>query len=202
MKNYLTFKYLTVVLKEYISIFFIASTILFITFTKSFCEESVFTINNTKVEGVIDLNFSRDEYINKAFLNSFEILMNKILLTRDLKKVNNIKLNEIKNLISSFQIVEESYRKNLYKANIKILYNENKIKNLLREKNISFSEPKNISAIFFPVMFVNNEIKSFSENFFYNHWEKVEIENELINFILPLEDLEDFSKIVNISNEK
>ena len=150
MKNYLTFKYLTVFLKEYIFIFFIASTILFITFTKSFCEESVFTINNTKVEGIIDLNFSRDEYIDKAFVNSFKILMNKILLTRDLKKINNIKLNEIKNLISSFQIVEESYRKNLYKANIKILYNENKIKNLLREKNISFSEPENISAIFFP----------------------------------------------------
>ena len=183
MKNYLLVKYLIFLLKDYIFIFLTATIFLFISFTKSLGEENVFTINNVKVEGAIDVNFSRDKYLNRAFLNSFDILMNKILLTRDLKKINNIKLNEIKNLISSFQIVEESYRKNLYKANIKILYNENKIKNLLREKNISFSEPENISAIFFPVMFVDNEIKSFSETFFYNQWENIEIENELINFL-------------------
>ena len=95
-----------------------------------------------KLKVTIDLNFSRDKYLNKAFLNSFEILMNKILLTRDLKKVNDIKLKQIKNLISSFQILEESYRKDEYKANIKIFYNELKIKNFLRNKNISFSQAR------------------------------------------------------------
>ena len=111
--------------------------------------------------------------------------MSQILLTRDLKKINNVKLQQIKNLINSFQILEESYRKDLYKANIKIFYNENKIKNFLSQKNISFSQPENISAIFFPVLLVNKEMKNFNENFFYKQWEKTEIENELINFILP-----------------
>ena len=200
MKNYLILKYLTDFLKEYIFIFLTATIILFITFTKSFCEENAFTINNVKVKGIIDLNFSRGEYLNKAFINSFEILMNKILLTRDLNKVNNVKLKQIKNLINGFQILEESYRKDVYKANIKIFYNENKIKNFLRQKNISFSQPENISAIFFPVLFVNNEIKNFDENFFYKQWTKVEIKNELINFVLPLEDLEDISKITEMKD--
>ena len=31
----------------------------------------------------------------------------------------------IKNLVDSFQILEESYRKDVYRANIKILYNQN-----------------------------------------------------------------------------
>ena len=198
MKNYLILEYLTDFFKKYIFIFFISTIILFITFTKSFCEENVFTVNNVKVEGKIDLNFSKDKYLNKAFTNSFEILMNKILLTRDLKKVDNIKLRQIKNLISSFQILEESYSKDLYKVKMKIFYNENKIKKFLVKKNISFSQPENISAIFFPVLFVNNELKSFNENFFYKQWEHVEIENELINFILPLEDLEDISKITKM----
>ena len=126
--------------------------------------------------------------------------MNKILLTRDLKKVSNIKLNQIKNLISSFQILEESYRKNIYKLNIKIFYNENKIKNFLSKKNISFSQPENISAVFFPVLYINDEIQNFNENFFYKQWNDVEIKNELINFILPLEDLEDISKITEMKN--
>ena len=135
MKNYLNSKYLTDFLKEYIFIFFTAIIILFITFTKSFCEENVFTINNVKVEGTIDLNFSRDKYLNKAFKNSFEILMNKILLSRDFTKINNTKLKQIKSLIKSFQILEESYRKDMYTAEIKIFYSEAKIKNFLRKKS-------------------------------------------------------------------
>ena len=201
MRNYFLTKYSVVILKEYILIFLTAIIFLFISFTKSFGEENVFTIDNIKVKGAINVNFSREKYLNKAFSNSFKILMNKILLTRDLKKINDIELKEIKNLITSFQILEESYREDIYRVTIKIFYNENKIKNFLRQKNISFSQPENISAIFFPVLFVNNEIKNFDENFFYKQWTKVEIKNELINFVLPLEDLEDISKITEMKDK-
>ena len=110
------------------------------------------------------------------------------------------RLDLLKNLISSFQIVEESYRKNEYRANIKVLYNDIKVKKFLGKKNISFSQPENITAIFFPVLFIDNEIQSFNENFFYKQWTEVKIKNELINFILPLEDLEDIAKIVEMKN--
>ena len=86
MKNYLFLKYLTVLLREYIFIFLTATIFIFFPFTGSFAEENVFTINSVKVKGVIDLNFSRDKYLDKAFRDSFEILMTKILLSRDSKK--------------------------------------------------------------------------------------------------------------------
>ena len=121
-------------------------------------------------------------------------------MSKDINKVNDTKLVKIKNLISSFQIVEESYRKNEYRANIKVFYNDIKVKKFLGQKNISFSQPKNISALFFPILFVNDEIQDFYENFFYKQWTTVEINNELINFILPLEDLDDISKIKKMKN--
>ena len=201
MKNYLLLKYLTALLKEYIFIFSTATIFVFISFEKSFGEENVFTINEVKVKGAIDLNFSRDKYLNKAFINSFEILMNRILLTRDLKKIEDVKLKKIKNLISSYQILGESYRKGGYRVSIKIFYNESKIKNFLRQKNISFSQPENISAVFYPVLYINDEIQNFNENFFYKNWTKVKIKNELINFVLPLEDLEDISNITKMKNK-
>ena len=200
MKNYLLLKYSIVFLREYIFIFLTATIFIFTLFTKSFAEENIFTINNVIVKGTIDLNFSRNKYLNKAFTNSFEILMSKILLTRDFTKISNTKLKQIKNLISSFKIIEESYRKNEYKANIKIYYNDIKVKKFLGQKNISFSQPENITAIFFPVLFIDNEIQSFNENFFYKQWTEVKIKNELINFILPLEDLEDIAKIMEMKN--
>ena len=195
--NYnLILKYLTIFLREYIFIFLTATIFLFTTYTKSFSDENVFTVNNVKVKGTIDLNFNREKYINKAFTNSFKTLMRKILLARDIKKTNDITLKEIKSLINSFQITEENYSKNEYAINLKILYNDKKIKKFLAKKNISFSQPDNVSVVFYPILFVNDEIKNFSENLFYKQWPEVEIENETINFILPLEDIDDLSEII------
>ena len=201
MKNYLLLKILISFAREYIFIFLTATIFLFTTFTKSFSGENVFIIDNVKIEGTVDLNFSREKYLNKAFLASFEILMTKILLSRDLKKISDIKLKQIKNLMSSFQILEESYSKNEYRANIKILYNDVKVKKFLSKKNISFSQPETISVIFYPALFINEEIQNFNENYFYKHWTKMVIKNEIIDFILPLEDLDDISKIVEMKNK-
>ena len=197
MKNFI---YLIAWSRKYIFIILAAAIFSLITFSKSFSEENVFTIDNVKVKGPIDVNFSRDKYINKAFLNSFKILMSQILLSKDLNRISNIKLNEINNLINSFQILEESYRKDEYKATFKIFYSDIKVRKLLKQKNISFSQAKNISAVFFPVLFINEEIQDFYDNFFYKQWTTVEIKNELINFVLPLEDLEDISKIKEMKN--
>jgi len=201
MKNYLFIKYLRTPYKEYFFIFLAVIIFSFISFTKSFGEENVFTINNVKVEGPIDINFSRHKYIDIAFEHSFQILMKKILLTRDLEKIKHYKLSQIKRLIRNFQISGESFKGDLYKANIKISYSEDRIKEFLGKKNISFSQPEDISAVFFPVLFIKNEMQNFNENFFYTRWNEIKIENELINFILPLDDLEDISKITNAKNK-
>jgi len=198
MKNYFLLKYLKNLLKQYIFIFLTSIILLSISLTKSFSEESVFTINEVKVKGGIDVNFSREKYLNRAFSDSFGILMNKILLISDLEKVEKIKLKEVKNLIKSFKIIEESYREDIYRAEIKVAYNERKVKDFLREKNISFSLPKNISAVFFPVFYINGKIQSLNENFFYKNWKEIKIKNELINFVLPLEDLDDISQITKM----
>ena len=198
MRNYFLLQCLKNSSKEYIFIFLASIILLFAPLTKSFSEENVFTINEVNVKGAIEVNFSREKYLNRAFSNSFSVLMNKILLTSDLKKVEKVKLKEIKNLIKSFKILEESYREDIYRAEFRVVYSEKRVREFLREKNISFSLPKNISAVFFPVFYINGKMQSLNENFFYKNWEKIKIKNELINFILPLEDLDDVSHITKM----
>ena len=184
-------------------IFIFFSVIIFflsITFSKSLSDENVFVVDNVKIEGKIDLNFSRDKYIDKAFLKSYQILISKILLTRDLNKIKNTELKKIKELADSFQVLEENFQKEKYSAIFKIFYNDRKVKKFLGKKNISFSQTKNISAIFFPILIINGELQDFSESFFYKNWTVVKIKNELINFILPLDDLDDISKIHKMKN--
>ena len=201
MKNYLFFKYTNFFLKEYIFIFLLSLLLLFIPIKKSFAEKSVFVINNVEVVDQIDLHFSREKNFNKAFVSSFKILMSKILLSEDLYKIKSVKVKEIKKLIKNFQVIEESYRKNEYRANIKIFYNDIKVKKFLSKKNISFTQPQNISAVFFPIFFINNEMQNINKNFFYNQWKNIEIKNQLINFVLPIEDLDDISKITKMKNK-
>ena len=187
-------------LREYFFTILAVAIFSLTTFSKILSEENVFIIENVKVQGTIDVNFARDKYIDKAFLNSFKILISRVLLSKDLAQMSNVKLGKIKNLIDSFQILEETYQKNEYRATFQIFFNDKKVKKLLAERNISFSQPKNISAVFFPVLFVNDKLQNFDENYFYNQWVNVEIKNEPINFILPLEDLDDISKIKEMKN--
>ena len=107
------------------------TTILFLlpAIDTSSAQDEVFIVDNVTVEGPADLNFSRDKYYNKAFLNSFSTLMSRVLLSQDLNKISNIKLKKIKKLINNFQILEETYKKDEYKLTLKIFYNDIKVKN-------------------------------------------------------------------------
>ena len=136
-------KNLSIQLREYIFIILTATIFLFssTTTSKSFSEKNVFIIDNVQVEGQIDVNFSREKFINKAFIDSFKTLMSQILLSKDLNKFNDIKLIQVKNLISSFQILEENYSKDEYKVNIKILFDDVKVKKFLGKKNINLFWP-------------------------------------------------------------
>ena len=195
------YKYLIVKLRDYIFIILTATIFLFFAQAPSLSEKNVFIIENVNVKDKMDINFSRDKYIDKGFTKSFNILMSKVLLSKDFDKIKNIKAKEVKNLINSFQILEEKFSNEDYELKLRIFYNEIKVKKLLEKNNVSFSQPTNIDAIFFPIFFEGNEMKDFNNNYFYKNWISIEIKNELINFILPLEDLEDISKLREMKNK-
>ena len=153
MKNYLLINKLLLKSREYIFIILIATILLLISFSKSFSEENIFTVDNVEVEGKIDLNFSRDKFINKAFSKSFEELMAKIVLSRDLEKIKNIRLDKIKNLINSFQILEERYQTEKYKAVFKISYNDKKVQNFFKQKKYLIFTAKGNFCCFFSSSF-------------------------------------------------
>ena len=58
------YKILKIRFLEYIFIFLTATIFLLISSTESLSEKNVFIIENVNVQGVVDLKFSRDKYIN------------------------------------------------------------------------------------------------------------------------------------------
>ena len=156
-------KYLLSKAKQYILIIVTATFFSIFSSGKVLSQDNVFVTNDVEIKQAIDVNFSRYRVIDKAFLSSFKILMSKILLSSDFKKIKNIKLNKIKSLVNNFQITEETYRNNIYTAKLNFFYNEIRIKKILQDKNISFTQPENITAVLYPVLINNDEIKDLEE---------------------------------------
>ena len=103
------FKYF--ILKFRKCVFIVLTTIIFlvILLSKSYSKENVFVIDNIKVKGEIDINFSREKYIDKAFLKSFEILMSRILLSKDSNKISNISLNKYKKMEAAITMMKNKH---------------------------------------------------------------------------------------------
>ena len=189
------FKYNLIILKEYILIFLTATIFFLQLLTGLHAKENIFIIKDIKIEGSFDVNFSRDKFIDKAFKISFKKLLSNILLLDDQDKLNKMSLNEISNLVYGTRILSEKFKNNKYLAVYEIEYDDSKIKKLLRKKNISFFVPTKTKVIFLPILFEENEIKIFNNNPFYKSWLVDKPLKEKINFILPIENIDDISLI-------
>ena len=66
--------------------------------------------------------------------------------------------------------------------------------NLFYESNILYSEISDKELFILPILKKNNQIYIFNQNFFYENWNKF-YNKTLIEFILPLENIENIHRI-------
>ena len=82
--------------------------------------------------------------------------------------------------------------------NFSVTFDKNKIHNLFYKKGISYSEISDKELYVLPVLIKENQVFIFNQNFFYKNWNEF-YQIDLIEFILPLENIE---IIQNINNNK
>ena len=81
--------------------------------------------------------------------------------------------------------------------NFNVTFDKDKIHNLFYERGILYSEISDKELYILPILIKKDEIFIFNNNF-YNNWNKI-YEDDLIEFILPLENIE---IIQNINKNK
>ena len=193
-------------IKEYIQIFYTATFILILVCGKSNSFDLIdsFSVKNLIFEEKININFSREKVIDKVFQSSFEKILKKILQTKDYSKIRRFNLSEIKPLIQSFEIVDETFTKDKYKGVFNVVFNKKNLSIFLGKKNIIFSEPKETSTIVFPILDDGKKVLIFNDNIFYTKWMERKLDSENINYILPIEEIEEFNDLFkkNLEIEK
>ena len=162
-----------------------------------FSDNSIYDVNNIKVSGKLNNNLDNSKLLESAFKKAFLIFINKTLLIEDIKSLNNTKIKTIKDLIFTYQIISRKKNNNQESELIvNVKFDQRKINNYFSINNISYADVSNISISILPIIKKNNNIFIFSDNFFYNEWNKIEnnktiLDSELINYNLALENAED-----------
>ena len=183
-------------------IFFNSFVLFIIIFSTTNLNANTFKVSDIEISSPFDLNFKKNLVIDKGFQSSFSNLLSMITTSGDKKKIDNIKLKELKGMIDSFTISNEKFVNNEYFAKLETTFNKRKILDFLNKNNIFPSIPIRNKVLLVPIL-IDTETESihlFNNNIFYKNWNN-EIKNyQLLNYLLPSEDLEDLDKIQEMSN--
>ncbi len=184
-------------------IFFLFLALLNIFFSTGTSLAKTFSINDVELSTPFKINFNKNKLIDKGFVQAFNRLMRSTLQSKDYQKLKDIKLNQIKSMIETFSIKEEKFVNEIYHIKLNVSFNKKIIFDLLEKRNIFPSLPIKKNIIFMPIIFdqKENQIKMFSDNIIYDQWNSNTNQYELLNYILPAEDLEDLNLVKkNIEN--
>ena len=183
---------------------FILSIIVFLFKTETvFSVETIYDVNNIQVSGKLNSNLDNNKLIEEAFRKAFLIFINKTLLEKDIETLSKTNIQIIKDFIFTHQIT--SQRKSIDEEiilTVNVKFDPKKINNYLSINNISYADISEISISILPILRKENNLFIFSDNFFYNEWNKTEndkknTEVQLINYNLALENAEDLFYINN-----
>ena len=183
-------------------IFFISFVLFIIIFSTTYLNANTFKVADIEISSPFELNFKKSSVIDEGFKTSFSNLLSMITTSGDKNKIKNISIKEIKSMIDSFTISDEKFINNIYFAKLETAFNKKKVLNFLEKKNIFPSIPLKNKVLLVPVLIdaETNNIYLFDNNIFYEKWNNINKNYQLLNYLLPTEDLEDLDKLQEMSN--
>lgn len=172
--------------------FIIIILVIFVKSGNVLSNEKIFNVNNIEITKTSKM--SNEFLANKAIKVGYIQLMEKILLSKDIKKVSDLNFQQIKELVSYYQVIEEekTEKENVIKFNIS--FDKDKLYKLFFQKGILYSEIIQKELFILPILKKNDQLYVFNNNFFYENWNNV-YSDKLIEFVLLLENIEVIQEI-------
>ena len=156
-----------------------------------FSNENIFNVNNIEIKKKDSIN--NEAAANKAIKEGFKTLVKRVLLDEDKKKLSNLNFKQIKELVSYYQTKRKENT-----LTYSVFFDKEKLHEIFYTLEISYSDISDKEIYLLPVLEEKDQLNIFNNNFFYEKWNNFG-ENNLIEFILPLENIE---IIQNINSNK
>jgi len=183
-------------------IFFYSFVLFIIIFSTTLLQAKIFKVVDIEISSPFELNFDKNSVIDSGFQISFLNLLTMITTSGDKDKIKNIPIKQIKPMIDSFTISNEKFVNNKYSAKLETSFNKKKILKFLEKKNVFPSMPVKKKVLLIPVLVdvETDKIYLFNDNIFYKKWNNKKKNYQLLDYLLPTEDIEDLNKIQEMSN--
>ena len=183
-------------------IYFISFVLFIIIFSTTYLYANTFRVSDIEISSPFEVNFKKSTVIDDGFQISFSNLLSMITTSGDKNKIKNIPIKDIKSMIDSFTISDEKFINNEYFAKLETSFNKKKILKFLEKKNIFPSIPIRNKVLLVPILIdtKTDSIYLFNNNIFYDRWNIVKKNYQLIDYLLPSEDLEDLNKLQEMSS--
>jgi len=152
---------------------------------------NIFNVNNIEINK--ENSTSKEKLVNEAFKKGFEELTNRLLLEKDHKKLTSTNLDQIKELISHYQIIDIEKKKD-NKIEVNIFFEKERMHNFFFKRNIFYSDIMNTEVMLFPLLIIQKKYFIYTNNYFIQNWNNKDL-NGLIEYALPLESIENIQKI-------
>ena len=162
-----------------------------------------FSIKEIEISSPFNASFDKNKIINRGFVEAYQELIFTIAQSKDQKKLQNSSTKEVKSLVETFSIVQESFIDEIYNLTLNVEFNKKSFFELLEKKNVFPSSIIQKDLIFFPIEVdeEKNEIFLFSESQLFKNWNFKKEKYHQLNYILPNEDIDDYNLIKkNINN--
>ena len=159
-------------------------------------DNNLFSVNNILFEKKD--NISSKQLANQAIKKGFNELLSRLLLKEDILKVSTLNYSKIKELVKYYNISKKNLNDD-NTINFSVTFDKEKIHNLFYTKGISYSDIRDKDYYILPILLKKKGIFIFSSNYFYENWNEIN-EEKLIEFILPLENIEIIQKINKFKN--
>ena len=178
-------------------IFFISFVLFIIIFSATYLYANTFRVTDIEISSPFDLNFRKSSVIDKGFQISFSNLLAMITTSGDKNEIKDISIKELKSMIDSFTISDENFINNEYFAKLETTFNKKKILKFLEARNIFPSIPIKNKVLLIPILIdtENENIYLFNNNIFYEKWNDIKNNYQLLDYLLPSEDLEDLNEL-------
>jgi len=155
-------------------------------------DNNIFNVNNIEISKETSKN--KEKLISDAFKKAFDELINRLLLEEDYKRISKTNLEQIRKLISYYQIISEDENKENNNVKINVFFDKDKMHDFFYGKNILYSDIINTEVILFPLLKKEDQYFIYTQNYFYENWNEEKSDN-LIQYILTTENIENIQRI-------
>ena len=163
-----------------------------------FSKDELFNVNNIQLEK--NSKITNSALAEQGIKKGFNKLISRVLLKEDKDKLSDLNFSTVKQLVTYYQITNVSEdQKNDKLVNFNVTFDKEKIHNLFYNRGILYSDISDKELFVLPILIKKNEFFIFNNNFFHENWNKI-FKDELIEFILPLENIEIIKSINDNKN--